>query len=118
MPGALRVRAASWLRELPRIILLVLFALAAVDKLTHFGGFITAIESYRLLPEGAARFAASFIIMAEAAIAFGLLTRRWRRPASLAAVLLLTTFTGVYLVAKPAGVCGCWFTLTLNTGGP
>jgi hypothetical protein len=55
--------------------------------------------------------------MAEFAIALGLLTKRWRRPACLAAVLLLATFTAVYLVVNPSGVCGCWFTLTLNSGG-
>jgi hypothetical protein len=26
-------------------------------------------------------------------------------------------FTIVYLAVNPAGVCGCWFTLTLNKGG-
>ena len=61
--------------------------------------------------------AAIFFIMAEFAIALGLLTKRWRRPAGLSAVLLLGTFTIVYLAVNPAGVCGCWFTLTLNSGG-
>jgi len=55
--------------------------------------------------------------MAEFAIALGLLTKRWRRLAALSAVLLLGMFTIVYLAVNPAGVCGCWFTLTLNSGG-
>jgi putative Ca2+/H+ antiporter (TMEM165/GDT1 family) len=55
--------------------------------------------------------------MAEFAIALGLLTKRRRRPACVSAVLLLGTFTVVYLAVNPAGVCGCWFTLTLNSGG-
>ena len=109
--------AASFLRELPRIVLVALFFFAAFDKVTHFRGFVTAVQSYKLLPDSVGFAAAAFFIMAEFAIAVGLLTRRWRRPACLAAVLLLTTFTVVYMVARPAGVCGCWFTLTLSTGG-
>jgi hypothetical protein len=118
MKGLSSSRAASWLKELTRILLVALFTIAAIDKLAHFGGFITAIASYHLLPVGAERFVGIFIVMAELVIALGLLTKRWRPSACLAAVLLLTTFTVVYLVAQPKGVCGCWFTLTLNTGGP
>ncbi|HEX8457917.1 MAG TPA: MauE/DoxX family redox-associated membrane protein [Pyrinomonadaceae bacterium] len=117
MRGVVRSRAASWLKELPRVILIALFAFAAVDKLFHLNGFVNAIHSYRLLPSQVEYMAAVFFVMAELAIAFGLLTRRWRRSACLAAVLLLSVFTIVYLVARPEGICGCWFTLTLNTGG-
>lgn len=112
-----RTSVASLLRELPRIILLVLFSFAAVDKLIHFRGFANAVQSYHLLHAKVEYSAAIFFIIAEFAIALGLLMRRWRRPASLAAVLLLVTFTTAYMVARPAGVCGCWFTLTLNSGG-
>lgn len=117
MRAVTRSRVASWLKELPRFILIALFAFAAGDKIFHFYGFVTAVKSYRLLPAQVEYTAAIFFILAELGIALGLLTRRWRRSASLAAVLLLATFTVVYLVARPAGVCGCWFTLTLNTGG-
>jgi len=108
---------ASLLRELPRFILIGLFSLAAIDKFIHFRGFVAAIQSYQLLPSRLESFAASFFIMAEFAIALGLLTKPWRRPACLSAVLLLTTFTVVYLAVNPGRVCGCWFTLTLNSGG-
>ena len=113
----LRTLPASFVRELPRFILIGLFSLASIDKLTHFRGFVTAISSYRLLPTAMESFAATFFIMAEFAIAVGLLTKRWRQPACLAAILLLTTFTVVYLTVNPGRVCGCWFTLTLNSGG-
>ena len=113
----LRTFPATLLRELPRIILIGLFSFAAIDKLIHFRGFVAAIQSYRLLPSSLENSAAIFFLMAEFAIALGLLTKRWRRPACLAAILLLATFTAVYLAVKPAGVCGCWFTLTLNSGG-
>ncbi len=114
-----RVRTfpASLLRQLPRFILIGLFSFAAIDKLIHFRGFVAAIQSYGLLPSRLESSAAIFFLMAEFAIALGLLTKRWRRPASLSAVLLLGTFTVVYLAVNPAGVCGCWFTLTLNSGG-
>ncbi|HEY6802733.1 MAG TPA: MauE/DoxX family redox-associated membrane protein [Pyrinomonadaceae bacterium] len=108
---------ASLLRDLPRFILIGLFSFAAIDKLIHFGGFVTAIHSYQLLPARVEYSAAIFFIMAEFAITLGLLTKRWRRPACLATILLLATFTAVYLAVNPAGVCGCWFTLTLNSGG-
>ena len=113
----LRTLPVSLLRELPRFILIGLFSFAAIDKLIHFSGFVAAIQSYQLLPSGLESSAAIFFLMAEFAIAFGLLTKRWRRPASLSAILLLGTFTVVYLAVRPAGVCGCWFTLTLNSGG-
>jgi methylamine utilization protein MauE len=114
-----RVRAlpASFLRELPRLILIALFGFASIDKLIHFPGFVSAIQSYQLLPASLESFAAIFFIMAEFAIALGLLTKRWRRLAALSAVLLLGTFTVVYLAVDPGRVCGCWFTLTLNSGG-
>lgn len=118
MTGLLRSRSASWLTPLTRIMLVGLFASAAVDKLAHFGGFVEAVGSYRLLPDGAVRFTAIFIVMAEVAIALGLLTRRWRQAACLAAVLLLGAFTIVYLVSHPEGGCGGRYTLTLNTGEP
>ena len=108
---------ASLLRQLPRFILIGLFSFAAIDKLIHFRGFVAAIQSYRLLPSRLENSAAIFFIMAEFAIALGLLTNRWRRPACLSAVLLLGTFTVVYLAVNPGRVCGCWFTLTLNSGG-
>lgn len=113
----LRTLPAALLKEIPRFVLVALFGLAAIDKVTHFRGFVTAVQSYHLLPTGWEQSAAVFFIMAEFAIALGLLTKRLRRPACLAAILLLATFTAVYLAVNPAGVCGCWFTLTLNSGG-
>jgi hypothetical protein len=115
--GVFRSPSSSFFRLMPRLVLIALFGFAAVDKLIHFRGFVTAVQSYNLLPVGTQYSAAIFFIMTEFAIALGLLTRRWRQPACLAAVLLLGVFTMVYLVAHPAGVCGCWFTLTLNAGG-
>lgn len=119
MSSTARLRAlpGSLLKELPRIILIGLFSAAAVDKLIHFRGFVTAIYSYQLLPIRLVYFAAIFFLLAEFTIALGLLTKRWRRPACLAAVLLLGTFTAAYMAVNPANVCGCWFTLTLNSGG-
>lgn len=113
----LRTLPASFLRELPRIILIALFSFAAIDKVFHFRGFVIAISSYGVLPTRLESFAATFFILAEFAIALGLLTKRWRQAACLSAVLLLTTFTAVYMAVDPGRVCGCWFTLTLNSGG-
>lgn len=114
---AFRALATSLFSELPRLILIALFSFAAIDKLMHFAGFVTAVQSYRLLPENLGFAGAIFFIMAELAIALGLITKQWRRPACLAAVLLLTIFTVAYLLVSPEKVCGCWFTLTLSAGG-
>ena len=113
----LRTFSGSLLREIPRIILIALFSFAAIDKFLHFRGFVAAIQSYGLLPSRVESFAAVFFILTEFAIALGLITKRWRSPACIAAVLLLTTFTVVYMAVNPGRVCGCWFTLTLNSGG-
>jgi len=113
----LRTLSASFLKQLPRFILIGLFGFAAIDKLLHFRGFVAAVYSYQLLPSGLESFAATFFIMAEFTIALGLITRRWRRTACLSAVLLLGVFTTAYLIVNPTNVCGCWFTLTLNSGG-
>lgn len=110
-------RTASLLKETPRFVLIGLFGFAAIDKVLHLQGFVAAVESYHLLPTSFVRPAAIFFIMAEFAIAFGLLTKRWRSAACLAAILLLGLFTAVYLAVSPVGVCGCWFTLTLSSGG-
>ena len=115
--ASLRTLPASLLRELPRLILIALFSFAAIDKLLHFQGFVAAIQSYQVVPSRLESFAATFFILAEFAIALGLMTNRWRRAACLSAVLLLTTFTAVYMATDPGRVCGCWFTLTLNSGG-
>jgi len=104
-------------KELPRIALVALFCFAACDKLLHFSGFIAALQGYHILPAETEQSVALFIIMAEFAIAFGLLTRKWRRPACLFAVGLLASFTLIYLITDPEKVCGCWFTLTLAKGG-
>lgn len=114
---SLRTLPVSLLKELPRLILIALFSFAAIDKLIHFQGFVAAIQSYQVLPSRLEPFAAIFFILAEFAIALGLLTKRWRGPACLSAVLLLTVFTVVYMAVDPGRVCGCWFTLTLNSGG-
>jgi uncharacterized membrane protein YhaH (DUF805 family) len=78
---------------------------------------VAAIQSYELLPSRLESLAAVFFILAEFAIAIGLVTKRWRQPACLSAILLLAIFTAVYMAVNPGRVCGCWFTLTLNSGG-
>ena len=119
MRGLFRSRPfSSWLNELPRFILISLFTLTAVDKTIHFDGVAAALSSFGLLRAGTERFVAIFIITAEFAIALGLLLKRFRRPACVAAVLLLATFTAASLAAPPRLTCGTWFTLTLNTGQP
>jgi uncharacterized membrane protein YphA (DoxX/SURF4 family) len=108
----------SFSRVLPILLLVVLFGFSAIDKLIHLSGFTIALHDYHVLPVSTERYAAFFIIMAEATISIGLLIRRWRRSACLSGALLLAFFTIVYLAAAPEGACGCWFTLTMAKGRP
>lgn len=101
----------------PRIILAGVFCFSGLDKLAHYAKFLTALESYRILPPATEVYFAPFIIISELAISTGLLRRSWVRIAALSAMMLLVAFTLVY-VSSPEKTCGCWFTLTLATGKP
>jgi len=104
--------------RLSRWLLAAVFVSSAVDKLFHYGGFVTALASSVLVPSVAAPYLALPVILLELAIGAGLVSRRWRRPAALGACALLTMFvatlTANALFAPPGTPCGCWFTLTLG----
>lgn len=109
---------ASWLDRCSRWFLAAVFVYAGVDKLFHYGGFLTALESSVLVPASAAAFLAMPLILIEILVGAGLVTRRWRRHAAAAAAGLLFVFTAALtanvLYAAPGTPCGCWFTLTLG----
>ncbi len=105
-----------------RIILLLLIALflfSGIDKLLHYNGFVNALRNYALVPVGSAALIAMPVILAELLTGIGLLMAPWRAPAALVAASLLGVFTIAvatnYFVGEK-GICGCWFTLTLNQG--
>jgi uncharacterized membrane protein YphA (DoxX/SURF4 family) len=102
---------------LSTVFLAVVFLFAGIDKVFHFGGFVTALASYAVVPAAVARYLALPVILSELWVGVGLLIPRWRPTAALAAALLLAVFTvalAVNLVYSPGSLCGCWFTITLG----
>lgn len=100
-------------------ILVVLFAVSAVDKVAHYPGFVNALRDYTLIPQGWAPFLAPIIIQLELLIAVGLLLRSWRPGAALIAVFTLGLFTAALAVnyfSGGKGICYSWFTITLAEG--
>lgn len=112
-------RMATVMLMLSTYFLALIFLFAGIDKLYHYDGFLNALNSYVLVPKGAAEFLAAPLIMAEICTGLGLLAVGWRRTAALAATVLL----GIFIVAlafnyffQPGSICGCWFTITLAKG--
>lgn len=110
------------MRNIDRAItgfLVLLFGFAGVDKLAHFTAFVSAINSYRILPIPLGPTLAPLVIAAELTIAVGLLTRGWRRAAAMQALLLMVVLTSALIGNRFLGdgsVCGCWFSVDMAAG--
>lgn len=104
--------------RLSRWFLGAVFLYSGVDKLLHYGGFLTALESSVLVPAALAPYLALPVILLEILVGAGLLFRRTRRAAAATAAGLLAVFTAALvanlLYGPPGAPCGCWFTLTLG----
>lgn len=101
------------------LFLAAVMLFAGGDKLFHYGGFVKALESYVLVPNGSEAFLALPLILAELILALGLLLPAWRRRAAVGTAALLAIFTVAVLVNQrlvPEAPCGCTFTLTLGAG--
>ena len=99
--------------------LVLVFGYAGLDKLAHFSGFVTAIDSYRFFPIPLGWLVAPFVIAAELTVAVGLMEARWRRAAALQAAILVLAFSLALALNEALGgekVCGCWFSLNLAPG--
>ncbi|MGH9343919.1 MAG: MauE/DoxX family redox-associated membrane protein [Terriglobia bacterium] len=95
----------------------LLFILAAIDKIAHYDRFVTALNSYVVVPPGWARYLATGVILAELCVGFGLLHRQYRGVAALAMSTLLVIFSIALAINVSLGItggCGCWFTITLG----
>lgn len=93
-------------------LLAALHAATGIGKLLDLPGFAAVLGEYRLLPAALHWPAAVGMTALELGIALGLMLRRWRRRAALAAaalaavngaVLVLTLWRGLVL-----GNCGCF----------
>lgn len=104
--------------RLSRWFLGAVFLYSGADKLLHYGGFLTALESSVLVPSALAPYLALPVILLEILVGAGLLFRRTRRAAAATAAGLLAVFTAALvanlLYGPPGAPCGCWFTLTLG----
>lgn len=96
-----------------------LLGFAALDKVWHASAFMTAINSYRILPFPMGKWLAPVIIAAELTIAVALLVPVLRRTASLHAALLMSIFTVGLITNRIDGrdaICGCWFSISMAQG--
>lgn len=108
----------KYISLISKYFLAVVFLFTGVDKLFHYKGFVTALSSYLVVPDGAAEYLALPLILCEIWIALGLLITPWRKIAALMAVGAMAIFTTALIVNHiyaPEAVCGCWFSITLGT---
>jgi len=94
-----------------RSALTLLFAAAAVHKLRDRARFRATLAAYRLGPERLAGFASGAVVVAELAVAAGLVSSRARTPALAGAGLLLLAYAAAIAVNLWRGRrdidCGC-----------
>lgn len=95
------------------VSLAALFAATAMHKARGFAEFAGIVRDYRIAPQGVVAPLAAIIILAEAAIAAGLLTPSTRAAAGLGAGLLLLVYGGAIAFNLARGRrdidCGCSF---------
>ncbi len=99
--------------------LALVFGFSSLDKFVHLHGFITAIDSYRILPVPMGSTLAPLVIAAELTVAAGLAWRPWRGTAALQAALMTLVFTVATVANRMTGateICGCWFSLNMARG--
>lgn len=97
--------------------LAVVFLYAGLDKLFHYGGFLSALRGYLLVPDGWEPGLAPSVILVELWLGCSLFSRPWRGRAAAAAAGVLSLFTLATAINArwaPGVECGCWFTLTLG----
>lgn len=101
------------------ILLAAVLLFAGGDKALHYGGFVRALDSYVVVPDGVEGYLALPVILAELALGVGLLVPATRRRAAMGSTALLSVFTVALVINQrlaPEAPCGCTFTLTLGAG--
>lgn len=95
-----------------RCFLALLFATAAISKLTAIEEFHGVVRNFRLLPDGLARPVALALPVAELAVAAGLMVTALAAPAAVVAALLLAGFGLAIAINVARGRrqidCGCF----------
>jgi len=98
-----------WVSRAARFVLVVIFLLAAVPKLFAPADFAQVISMYGIVPTALTQEAALILIVAELAIAFGLLLDRfWAVVAASAMLLLFIAVLGYGIHLGLDIDCGCF----------
>lgn len=95
-----------------RVFLALLFATAALSKLSRIEEFYGVVRNFRLLPDGLSRVVAFVLPVVELAVAVGLVIRPLAVPAAVAAAVLLSVFAVALAINVIRGRtyidCGCF----------
>ncbi|AGT07275.1 MauE/DoxX family redox-associated membrane protein [Paracoccus aminophilus] len=95
-----------------RVFLALLFATAALSKLSRIEEFYGVVRNFRLLPDGLSRVVAFVLPVFELAVAVGLVIRPLAVPAAAAAAALLIVFALALAINVVRGRtyidCGCF----------
>ncbi len=116
-PGPLRGRSYLLLDNSAWVFVAAFMALAGIDKLFHYPGFVNAINDYRILPIPLGKYLAPVLISLELGVGAGLCRRSWRRSAARLSTLLLVILTIAWSANKALGargICGCWFSINMG----
>ena len=117
MEHTIRSGARTAATLLARLVLALVFGLAAASKITAPGPFRSDVQSYHLLPAGLVGPFALAVPWIEALITLYLVIGLFLRPTAVVTALLLCVFTGALAISVANGntshSCGC-----LPTSGP
>lgn len=95
-----------------RVFLALLFATAALSKLSRIEEFYGVVRNFRLLPDGVSRVVAFVLPVVELAVAVGLVIGPWAVPAATVAAALLIVFALALAINVARGRtyidCGCF----------
>jgi putative oxidoreductase len=104
-------RVRAFLTGLCRVVLGGIFVYAALAKIGNYQGFTVAINNYQILSALLTPVVARVLPWMELVIGGLLVLGFFVRPASVAAAILLTCFTGALILALTRGSgisCGCF----------
>lgn len=111
----------KYLSSISGYLLAIVLIGAGLDQIAHYRGFVTALDSMLLIPDGMHIFLAIPLILSEIWVGVGLVLPIWRATAAAAASGLLLISTIALMVNyyfAPGAICGIYFSITLgNTTG-
>lgn len=100
-----------WISSAIACILGVVFLVAGLSKLAHFGNFLKVVSLYRLFPQSWIPVLAFFLICAEITVGILLLIPQFRTMAALFSGALLILFVSLAFYVRLNNIsvsCGCF----------